>query len=185
MTSHGRILNRVLLFLLALVLLALGVVAAWPLATGGTLPLLDQAAGFVAAQGLTEAAVAWTLAGILALAALVALAVILTRPPRRYRAVLDEDGVTIDEDVVERLFDQELAATPDVIGVSSATSLRRGQRTVALTVRLRSRPDLSAVLAAVEAALASVDRRLGIRLPVAVHLTGGIRSTFAHDRRVV
>lgn len=185
MTSHGRTLNRVLLFLLAALVLCVGVVAAWPLVTGRSLPLLDDVSEVVAARGITAQTIAWIVAGALAVAVVVALAVILTRPPRRFRAALDQDGVTIDHDVVEDLFASALAATPDVLGVSSATSKRRGRRTVGLTVRLRPRADLAAVLTAVEAALESTDRLLGVRLPLAVQLTGGIRSTFAHDRRVV
>lgn len=184
MNAHGRVLNRVLLCLLGLAAFAIAAVAGWPLVTGSTASYLGQGWQFAQDQGVALPVLAWIIAAVLAVAVIGALAVILTRPPRRIRAAMDSEGVVIDTSVVEGLFASALSTTPDVLGVSSSTALRRGRRTVALKVQVRPRADLVAVVAAVSAALESTDRQLGERIPLAVQLTSGIRATFARDRRV-
>ncbi|WP_292831263.1 hypothetical protein [Microbacterium sp.] len=185
MNARGRVLNRTLLTLLALTAFAVCAVAAWPLVTGAPAPVLDQGARFAEELGVGLPALMWVGVAPLVVAVIVALAVILTRPPRHVRAAFEDGGLTIDAAVVEGVFHSALAATPDVLGVSSSTSEHRRRRTVVLRVRVRPRADLETVLTQVRSALETTDRRIGVRLPLIVHITGGIRSTFAHDRRVV
>lgn len=185
MNTHGRVLNRIVLAVLALVAFAVATMAAWPFLTGAPVPLVGAAAGLPETIGITRQVAAWVIVGALCVAVVGALVVILTRPPRGTRTALDTGGVTIDTAVIEGVFTDALGASPDVIGVSSSTSLRRGRRMVALRVQVRPRADLAAVFGQVQAALATTDRRLGVALPTSVQLTGGIRTTFAHDRRVV
>lgn len=185
MNTHGRVLNRTLLFLLGIAAVVIAAVAAWPVVTGGPVPYVGQGLAFLQDRGASLTVLAWIVAGVLAAGVVVALALILTRPPRRIRAAIDGDGISIDTTVVEGIFENALTETPDVLAVSSSTAVRRGRRTVALKVQLRPRADLAGVIAAVEKALQTTDHHMGVRLPIAVHLTSGIRSTFAHDRRVV
>lgn len=184
MNAHARVVNRVVLALLALALFAVATVASWPLWSGELLPLLRQVSELAESYGVPLRAVAWIIAVGLAIAVILALAIILTRPPRRIHTAVEEDGVTIDASVVEGVFAAALGDHGDVISTSSSTALRRGRRTVGLRVQLRPRADLASVLTRVESALEATDRRLGVRLSLTVQLTGGIRSTFARDRRV-
>ncbi len=62
--------------------------------------------------------------------------------------------------------------------------LLEGVPRVSLRVQVRPRADLAGVLERVGTALETTDQRLGLSLPIAVQVTGGIRSTFAGNRRV-
>ncbi|AUG30489.1 MULTISPECIES: hypothetical protein [Microbacterium] len=185
MTLGARILNRAILLLLALVAVAVAVTAAWPVLAGGqAMPLLAPLADAVRSTGLAPRAQAGIAAGILALGVVIALVIVLTRGERHVRAAVDDGGIAIDDGVVADLLRRSLADVPDVLTVSAVTLRRRRGRLVRVRVQVRPRADLALVQRRVSAAVADTDRRLGLALPLVVQLTGGLRSAFAHERRV-
>lgn len=185
MTLATRALNRATLFLLALVGFAFATTAAWPVVSGGQpMPLLAPIADAIRGVGLAPQAQAWAIAAALAVIVVASLAIILTRPERHLRAALDDGRIAIDDDVVAALLQQSLADVPDVLTIAAVTYRRRPGRIVRVRVQVRPRADLALVQRRVAAAVAETDRRLGLALPLVVQLTGGLRSTFAHERRV-
>ena len=185
MTLGARFLNRAILLLLALVGFAVAVTAAWPLFAGGQpMPLLASVADAVRSTGLAPRTQAWIAAGILTVGVAIALAIVLTRGERHVRAAVDDGGIVIDDVVVADLLRRSLADVPDVLTVSAGTLRRRRGRLVRVRVQVRPRADLALVQRRVAAAVVDTDQRLGLALPLVVQLTGGLRSAFAHERRV-
>lgn len=185
MSLASRVVNRTILFVLAVASLAVAATAAWPLWAGGQpLPLLIAVADAVRGTRVVPQAQAWIAAGILALVVVIAAAVVLTRGDRHVRAAVDEAGVSIDDGVVADLLRQSLADVPDVLAVSTVTYRRRRRRLLRVRIHLRPRADLALVQRRVADAVADTDHRLGLALPLVVQLAGGLRSAVAHERRV-
>lgn len=185
MSESTRTLNRAILLLLALVGSAVALLAAWPAATGRPMPLLAPLEQTVTSWQV-PAAVWPVVIGVAAALILVAsVAWIVTRRARRSRAAMEVDGIRIDDGVIESLLRAALDTAPDVVGVRATTFLRRRKaRLVRVSVQLRPRADLAAALDRVQRAVAGLDTQLGTPLPLVVHLTTGLRTALAHDRRV-
>lgn len=181
MTLVTRVGNRLILFLLALVAFAVAAVAIWPVVTGAPLPLLGALEDARRQSGLSAVSWAWILAGAALVAVIVAVAIVLSRVPRREHTAARMEGVSIDDTVVADLVRSSLGDLPDVLSVSAATE----RRVVRIRVEVRPRADLASLRARLADAVADTDQRLGLALPLVVQVTAGLRSTFAHERRVV
>jgi hypothetical protein len=180
-----RALSRIVLVLLGLAGLGVAAIALWPLVTGGApLPLATIVADGVAASGLLPTAAAWIVAAVLTLVVVIALVWALWPGRGRQALAIEADGVAVDTGVVQDLARSALAVTPEVLAVHAVTFRRRGVRWVRLTVQLRPRVDAAEVVSRVRVAIAGIDDALGERLPVVVHLTTGLRTAWATDRRV-
>jgi hypothetical protein len=186
MSESIRSINRAILFVLALLGFAVAVLAGWPAVTGDPLPLLALIEQVVSGWGISAAAWPAIVGAIAALILVLSLAWILTRRRRRTRSAVEEDGVRIDDGVVESLLRTSLNTAPDIVGVRAATFLRRRgtARLVRVSVQLRPRADLGAALERIQRAVADLDTQLGRPLPFVLHVTTGLRTAFAHDRRV-
>jgi len=185
MTLGKRVLNRLALLVLAAIGVAVAVTATWPIASGGApMPLIVPVEDAWRATGLAPVTWAWIAAGALAVFVVIALAIILTRPVRHVRAAVDDGRIVIDDGVIAGLLEAALADVPDVLSVSTVTERRRRQRVVRARIQVRPRADLALLQRRVASAVADTDRRLGLPIPLVVQLTGGLRSTFAHERRV-
>lgn len=185
MTLATRVLNRLTLFVLALISLAVAATAAWPVVTrGAPMPLIAPLDDALRAAGLAPTTVAWSVAAAMAVVLVLALAIALTRPERHERAAVDTGGVAIDDTVVAALMGDALADVSDVLSVTAVTQRRRARRIVRMRVQVRPRTDLVHLQRRLADAVADTDRRLGIALPIVVLVTGGLRSALAHERRV-
>lgn len=185
MTLATRVLNRLTLLVLAACGIAVAVAAAWPVVNSGTpMPLVDPVEAVMRSTGIASAAWAWIVAGALAVLTVIALAIVLTRPVRHERAAVDDGGITIDDDVIADLLRDALADVPDILSVTAVTQRRRARRIVRARIQVRPRADLALLQRRIAAAVGDADRRLGLAVPLVVQLTGGLRSTFAHERRV-
>lgn len=190
MNATNRIMNRALLFLAGVVLLAGGFVAlaAGVLSAGNAPAWMQQPAGAVAEAWASAADWTWEVTGVgtvsvpavLAAAAAVVLAVLLivflsTRKRGRSKTVLEVDAAggrtTVDRNVADAVLTETLLARPDVLSARTG-AYRIGQaRAVELAVVVQPGASLGAVVAAAETAIGEWDRLLGARIPILLHLS--------------
>lgn len=180
MSLATRTANRVILLLLALVAFAVAATASWPLISGAPLPLLDALDEARRRSTITATGWAWIAVALAAAAVVVAIAIVVSRVPRPQHTAAREDGVDIDDTVIADLMRDSLRDVPDVLTVG----VRTERDVVRVRVEVRPRAELVALRAHLADAVADTDRRLGLTLPLVVHVSAGLRSTFAHERRV-
>ena len=186
MSESMRSMNRAILFVLALLGFAVALLAGWPAVTGRPIPLLGPVEKTVTAWDVAPSAWPAITGAAAAVVVVCAVAWILTRRSRRAGSAVDESDIRIDDGVIENLLRASLKTAPDVVGVRATTFLRRRRtgRLVRVSVQLRPRADLTAALARIQRAVADLDTQLGRPLPFVVHITTGLRTALAHDRRV-
>lgn len=189
MNATNRAMNRVVLLVAGLVLLAGGTAAlgAAMLAGGAApAPLRDVAAALDAAtaaasQPLVDVPGAGRLplAALVAIGAGVALVILLlvflcTRGGGGAREIWEAraaDGRTaVDRSVADALLTTGLADRPDVLSARTAAYRVRRQPAIRLAVTARPGAGLPQVIAAAEAAVDDWDALLGRRMPVVLHL---------------
>lgn len=182
MTLSNRFINRLLLLVIGLVALAGASLLAMHV-----FPRLAELAGLTAVPwmpvlpDLADAATLWWLAGGVLLVIVLAVAWIATRGRGRTSQALSADGVVVDDSVVAGILRAELDGDPDVLAVS-AQGYRRAAGVVMVAIETRTRADLGALLAHVRAAVAVADARIGIEVPLVIHLTQGIRTLTSGSR---
>lgn len=186
--NGGRVLNRVLLLLVALVLFAVAAAAGsavvgWP-TRAGILASLDDPTGVIARLGLTPATAAIVVAAVLVLVALVLIVLIVSRRPRHRRTAIEAPGVSIDTALVTGVLRDVLDGATDVVTVDATTFRRRRDAVLRVRVQVRPRADLAAVVDQVDTALRRTRGLVGAGMPTVVWLTSGVRARFAHARRV-
>ncbi|MFE7504142.1 hypothetical protein [Promicromonospora sp. NPDC057488] len=180
MTSTGRWLNRALLLVCGLLLLAGGAAAV----LAGTRP------GWLApAEPGLERSRTWAaslpdvggLSGVqaAALAAAIVLIVLLivflsTRGRGRTSTVVslraDDGRTTVDQGVARALLAGPLTERADVLSARTSVYRVKGAPAICLAVIVRRGADLSRVLSAAERAVEDWDSLAGVRVPVLVHL---------------
>lgn len=180
MTRTNRLANRVILALIGLVALGLGALVALPFASGLGIAVPWESLG-VTLPDATQPLVLWSIAGACLVVVLFAIAWILTRGRGRTSTALSLDGATIDASVVQSVLRERLANAPDVVVVSASAHERRRGPVVLVRVQARPGPDLGALQTAVRGAIGRLDEVIGARIPLVVHLTSGVRSTFARS----
>lgn len=182
MNATNRVLNRGLLLVLGITLLAAGALAmvaglqpdtlaAWPARAVEASGML----GSVEMSSLGPVPVVAVIALAAALLVVVLLIVfVFTRGKGRTRNVLrvDTDGgrTVVDRNVAEAVLAGTLTARSDVLSARTGTYLVRGERAVELAVTVQPGASPDRVLAAAEAAVDDWDALLGARTPVLVHL---------------
>jgi hypothetical protein len=168
MTRSNRFINRFIIGLLGLLLIAAGgyVLAR---ATGVVLPAVPQ-------PSLTAL---WVAAATSAVLIVLSLAWILTRGRGRisHLLVLDEtDGsITVDTRVAADLVADALAGNPDVVAVSSTGFRVRRSSVLSLRVTARRGADLATVIRAVGEAVSQLDDVLEQQFPVLLQVSAGAR----------
>ncbi|TQJ31529.1 hypothetical protein [Microbacterium sp. SLBN-146] len=172
MTRSSRTLNRVFLVLIGLGLLAGGAVLAVP-AVRDLTPWRPD---------LADPMVLWILAGGCALFLVFAIAWIASRGRGRTTSALKTAHLQIDTRVVESIVSDALTSSPDILSVDAGSYRRRGADLVRIAVRTRRHPDLAAVRQSVASAIETLDAAIGTPLPLVVHITTGIRTSFAPAR---
>ncbi|MGN8049059.1 hypothetical protein ACTJKO_05170 [Curtobacterium sp. 22159] len=186
MTKSNRTLNRVILFVLGLVAVAVGLVVG-----AGVLPAVREALRPYADVPRTlevPASSLWIVAGVCAVVVVLALVWACTRGRGGTAVALRQhtgaDTVTVNVALVRDVVEHELTGVRDVVGSRVDTYLVRRQRAARIRVAVRRGGDAVTVLAAIDRAVAALDRTLGRQVPVLVHLTGGTRSALAKATRV-
>jgi hypothetical protein len=183
MNATNRILNRGLLLVVGIVLLAAGAAAmvtglrpAW---LGPWPERVTEAAHAlggidVAGAGTVPVLLVWAL-GVALLCAVLLVVFVFTRGRGKTKNVLrvEADGgrTVVDRNVAEALLAGTLAERPDVLSARTGAYLVRGTRAVELSVTVQRGASLSRVLAAAESAVQDWDALLGERIPVLVHLS--------------
>ncbi|MBF4613135.1 hypothetical protein [Curtobacterium sp. VKM Ac-1376] len=186
MTTSNRTVNRIILFVLGLV----AVVVAITMGAGVLPAVRDAVAPYVDLPRSLDvpASALWIVAGACALVIVLSLAWVFTRGGGGTSVAVRErsgdDVVTVNVALVRDVVEHELSGVRDVVGSRVDTYLVRRQRAARIRVAVRRGGDAVTVLDAVDRAVAVLDRTLGRRVPVLVHLTGGTRSTFAKPARV-
>lgn len=193
MTRSNRLLNRILLIVLGLVAIAGGAVLALPAASaafGDALPWVTQVSDATRLAGDEDEGglgpiVLWSAVAAAAVLIVLSLVWILTRGRGRTSSAYNADAVGVDVKVVDQIMTDALRPASDVVSVS--TSGHRVRGTTALRVRVNVRPgaDLQRVRSAVDAAIAHLDTTLGASLPMLIHITTGLRASFAREGRTV
>lgn len=178
MTRSNRVLNRLILLLLGLAVLA----SAGALATPFLAP--DAIAWRVddLAAPLGDPTVLWITA--VAAAVLVVLSVmwIVTRGRGRTPAAVETDDVRIDAGAVRDILRHQLSGVTDIVGLDAAAYFVRRERVIEVRVQVRRRADLARVMTETRRAVDEVDRMLGTPLPLLVHLTTGLKSAVTGAR---
>jgi hypothetical protein len=173
MTRSNRTLNRVLLALIGLGLLVGAVLAARPVLD----PLLPEPVLSVLDLGTPpqdpDTTQLWIAAAACALIIVIALAWVLTRGRGRTRTAVVRPGDEIDAKVLTALATDALRTQHDVLHVASAGYRLRGARVVRVQVEVRPGADLGRLVPAVDEAMAVMQRRLGLELPVVAQLSAG------------
>lgn len=194
MTRSNRTLNRALLALAGLMLLALAAVGIWPVAARlvpGLLSPADLGLGATALRrGAEQPLVLGAIAAVALLLVVLAVAWAVSRGRGGTADVVrgtDGDaidaGIEIDIHTVRELLGAQLDAVPSVLGVDANAYRLRGRTALRVTVRTRRHADLPALAAAVRASIADLDAALGIELPVVVRLVTGLRAQLAREQR--
>ena len=206
MTTSNRFVNRLILFLVGLVLAA---VTAGLVLIAVSQPVRDAVADFADGQGAalvsrispedgtpwTDAAVLWPLYAIVGLCLLgIVLAIVLisAHGHGRTSTVLTDAGssgavageVEIASGFVEDVLENALAGRGDLLDVT-VSAYEHGS-TTALKVRFLPRSGVSprTVVDAVHAEVESLDRLLGARLPVVLEVASSARAGFSKEDRV-
>jgi hypothetical protein len=200
MSQTNRTLNRILLALLGLVLLAAGaltaaagfvpeVSAAW---TSTAASGLDRSSELLATAPLPGAARSWwalgPVAGLVVAAALSVAWLASQGGGRTPRAATDVDGdrgsTVVDVGLVAACLSDALAGNRQVLG--SAVSAWRFHGTTGLRLRLEARKGASPrdIADTAEELVLGLDRLLGHPVPVLVRITSGTRSRLAGVNRV-
>ncbi len=182
MTATNRLGNRVLLALLGLAAIASGawvLLRAYPQALPGfalpDAPAPDQTA-------------LWVIAAAAAAAIVFALLWMLTRGRGRTARLLHDgsaDGsVEFDVRVAGDLLSAALAPQPDILSVKVANYRVRRGSALLLTVSACNGCDLPRLRDDVARAVDGLDHVLERRIPVLLHVTSGVRASFAREQRV-
>lgn len=202
MNNTPRLLNRVLIGILGLQLLAVGILlmllatvpavgAWWQAWSGGVWDAANRLFEGTRFPGRPESWLWVVLALVLIL--LIGLMVAWAAQQGKGRSDLllaaeDPGGVPgdvrIGGGVAEQALKNALAERPDLAGASVITYEVRGQP--ALKIRLHPRPGVAPHLLAADASalVAALDEVVGQRTPVLVHIASGARSRFSRAERV-
>jgi hypothetical protein len=202
MNSTPRMLNRVLIGILGLTLLAAGVLlmllaavpavgAWWQAWSGGVWASASQLLGATRFPGRQESWL-WIVAALV-LILLIGLMVAWIAQQGKGRSDLllaaeDPGGVPgdvrIGSGVAEQALKEAFAERPDLAGTSVATFDIRGEP--ALRIRLHPRPGVAPHLLVEDAAVlvSALDRVVGRETPVLVHIAAGARTRFSRAERV-
>ncbi|MBK4348209.1 hypothetical protein [Lacisediminihabitans changchengi] len=169
MTRSNRILNRVILAVLGLVLIAAAAYVAG--GSGLGLPNIPK----------PSVGVLWAIVGGAVVVIVLSLIWILSRGRGRIRHLIEAESadgsVTIDALLVADLVGDALADQPDVVAVSSTGFRMRRRSVLSLRVTARRGADLARVIRAVDTAVEQLDGVLEQQLPVLLHVTGAVRAT--------
>ncbi|GMA29534.1 hypothetical protein [Arenivirga flava] len=181
MTTSNRALNRILLILLGLIALAGAALLLRP-----EIDQLLEPAGLVTPTlGLTEAPAPWLQGGIIALAALaviIALAWTTTRGRGADGTAIERDGISIDANLVEGMLRRQLDDATEIAHVR-LRAFRPKDRVLLAEIQVTRGADLADIHHRVQDAVATTDQQLGTPLPLVAHITTGLRSRLAHERR--
>ena len=178
MTSTNRLLNRVILAVLAIAALA------------GAAYIANRTYPVLAIPTVTEldTTTLWIVAAGSLLVVVLALAVIITRGRGHSRVAVshqaDDGAASIDARVVADLITDDLALVPDVTGVTTRAFRVGGGRALELRVSVRRSSDLRVVVDAVDRAVAELDDVLEERVPILLHVVSGVRANLARRQRV-
>jgi len=182
MTRSNRTMNRILLALVGLVLIA---AAAW--VANRAYPVLD-----LPTIPVPDTTALWVIAASALLLVVLSILWIDTRGRGRASSVVtktDETGtVSIDARVAADLIGHDLAALADVVSVSSTafrtTASAKSDIALELRVVARRSADLRHLVDTVTRSVEQFDDALETRIPVLLHVATGVRASFAHEQRV-
>ncbi len=174
MTRSNRTLNRVILALVGLVALALSVAIALPAlnAIGVTVTTIDPLAA-VASLELAQPTALTVMLAASALIVIGGLAWMLSRGRGRTAVLHTEAGVRLDAAVLDDLLRAELTAVRSVSASSVSVHRLRGERVAAARLRVVPGAELDRVRDEVTAAADAAIARLGVPVPLVLHLVRG------------
>jgi hypothetical protein len=201
MNSTNRGLNRVILFLVGLVLLAVGAAAAtavlWP-AFGQAWTTTVQGAigwmqGLVTATTIGGTTVSWLVVGILALFVLLivlAIVVLAHLGGRRSRTVLRATGsqsplgpITVQESFASDAIKASLADHEEILSTSVSANQVKGQPVLHVSVTPRQNTSPRAVAELLQRLTANLAVLSGQDTPIFISIHTGLRARLAADAR--
>lgn len=183
MTTTNRAGNRLLLALVGIVAIASG---AWVLLTA----FPDAVPALVLPELPTEHSpvVLWGFAVLAALAIAACVAWIVTRgrgrAPRVALGSSDYGRVEFDASALTDLLTASLEKQHDILSVKAAAFRARRSTALLVTVNARKGCNLPRLRDDVAVAIDQLDEALEQKLPVLLHVTSGVRATFAREQRV-
>lgn len=207
MNNTNRVLNRVFLVVIGCLLLAVGLAAVavatvpgWDQIWRSTSPSIADTVTQLWRVGLAFAGipqVPWILLAI-PLGALILIVLLLvfvfSQGRGRTTRVLDSmtlpdtdspGTLTVDASLAADVIQHAVAGRRDIAAVSVSAYRVKGKPALKVTVTPRRGAAPLRVLAAVESAAAEWDSVLGVRVPVFVHVAGGLRATVSRTVRTV
>ncbi|ROQ37124.1 hypothetical protein EDF46_2573 [Frondihabitans sp. PhB188] len=201
MTSTNRFLNRLLVFVVGLVLLlAGGAVAAGALladvkknvsqsAKDATQPTSDALSG-------GQPWILWVTAVAALVLILLLLWFIFRQGRGRTNTLLEVAGgegkgsptggtLTIDAKVAEQVLEESLARDPSIVSVDVSAFEVKKENVLRITAQTRRGVSPIEVRRSIDRAVADWDALLGTATPVVIQITGGLRSQLTGTSRVV
>ncbi len=178
MTRSNRPLNRIILALLGLLLIAAAAWIAnraWPVVDLPSIPSPNVVA-------------LWVSAVVALVLVVLAFAWVFSRGRGRTRALVtrvdDAGAASVDARVASDFIVDDVSRIADVVGVDATAFRVRGS--VALELRVTTRPaaDLRGVVDAIRRAVVELDDVLESRIPVLLHVASGVRANHAREQRV-
>ncbi len=175
MTRSNRVLNRIILALIGVLLIAAA--AAALVAVAGWMPDLTTTVRRTLTTALAQPVTLWLVAAGCLVLIVLALAWMTTRgrghASELVRVTSADGAVGFDRRYLEDALTSFLIGQRDVTGVSVA-AYRAGRRQIGkLTVTVKRGSDIVAVTAAVRSALERLDAELGVTVPLVTHLAPG------------
>lgn len=178
MTRSNRPLNRIIIAIVGLALIAVG---AWE--ANRVYEVVD-----IGDIGSLETSVLWIVAAGCLVVVILSVFWIVTRGRGHSRTVVsrtDESGTTsIDARVAADFIADDLARVADVVGVTSRAYRVRGTTALELTVTTRRAADVRHVVDSARRAVEELDDVLEERIPVLLHVASGVRANLAREQRV-
>ncbi len=193
MNATNRVLNRALLFIVGIMLAAVGAAAMltavrppWAQAAVAAIAeWVDKAGSALASWGLdlsgatVTLTAAWIALGVILVLLILLIVFIATRGGGKTTTVLQvdaEDGTArVDRNVADAVLAGTLRRRPDVLSAHTSSYRVKGKPAIKLTVATRQNTPLPRILQATEDAVADWDALAGSEIPVVLHLTGRSR----------
>lgn len=181
MTRSNRLLNRLILVIIALALVV-----------GAGYLLAPQLRNWQGALDIPQLPVPtstglWIVAAGCAVAIVLAILWIVTRgrgrTPRMITLHQNDGDLGIDARVVSDLIGHALSANPDVVTAGASAFTVRGSRVLSIRVEARRGADLPNLISSVESVVADLDQVIQQRIPMLLQVASGLRANVARETR--
>ncbi|MBQ1444767.1 MAG: hypothetical protein IIZ13_13070 [Renibacterium sp.] len=201
MNATRRGLNRTIIFLIAVILIAVGAATAltgiWPTAKQAWAEWTGQAGTFVADQLAATRVQAfglelsWLWAALLAVMLLLVILLVswISSQGGGRTAILDRDKsaegeVVLHNDIAGNALKEALSQDPRILSTAVSTWKLRREPGLKVSVQARKGASPRELADSVENLVAGLDSLIGKRMPLLISINTGVRTGWSHQHRV-